>query len=106
MPQLGEEAMKNIHTVISYSLRLVVVLHASLLLLLFLFQKSQVPATNSILILTVAVILLVLTLLIADLTTRKDRARRFSKVIDSIVGLGWVLTILAAVLRSLSMGTL
>jgi len=94
------------NTMISYSLRFVVVLHASLLGLLFVFQRPPVPASNSALILTVGLVIITLALLIADWATRKEKARRFSKLIDSIVGIGWLLAILAAVLFSLSMGTL
>ncbi len=98
--------MRNINTMISYSLRLVVALHACLLGFLFVFQRPLVPGTNSGLILTAVLVFVTLTLLIADWATQKEPARRFSKLLDSIVGIGWLLALLVAVLRSLSMGTL
>jgi hypothetical protein len=98
--------MKNINTTISYSLRFVVVLHAGIFVLLFVLQRPQVPGANSALILSAVLMFIVLALLIADWMTRKDETRKFSKLLDSIIGLGWLVTILTLVLRSLSMGTL
>jgi hypothetical protein len=98
--------MRNVNTMLSYSLRIVVALHASLLGILFVFEKSTGPATNLVLILTIALVFIILALLVADWATRKEQTRRFSKLIDSIVGVGWVLAIIVAVLHSLSMGTL
>jgi uncharacterized membrane protein len=98
--------MSNMNTMFSYSLRFVVVLHATLLGLLFAFQKSPVPGGSSFLKVSATLVIIILVLLIADWVTRKEQARRFSKLIDSIIGVGWLLAILVAVLRSLSMGTM
>jgi len=98
--------MKNINTMISYSLRLVVVLHASLFVLLFALQRLPIPGANFALIVTAVLTFIILMLLMADWMTRKDETRKFSKLLDSIVGLGWLVTILTLILRSLSMGTL
>lgn len=98
--------MTNINTTVSYTLRFVVALHASFLATLFFFQKPTMPPRNSVLILTMALGFLILVLLVVDWATRKDQSRRFSKSIDAVVGIGWTLAILVAVLRSISMGTL
>lgn len=92
---------------ISYALRFVIILHASLLGLLFKLQKTTpAPGDYSVLILTVVLMLIVLGLLIADWITRKEQTRRFSMLIDSVVGIGWLMTISLVVLLSMSMGTL
>ena len=98
--------MRNINTMISYSLRFIVALHAVVLGLLFIFEKPQTRTTTSVLIFTIVLVFIIPTLLIADWATPKVQTRRFPKLVDSIIGIGWLLTIAVAVLRSLSMGTL
>src|ERR1035441_925002 len=49
---------------------------------------------------------ILIVLLVLDLTTRKNPARRFAKIIDTLLGIGWILLIGALVLRSLIMGTI
>jgi hypothetical protein len=44
--------------------------------------------------------------LIADWVTPKDPSRRFSKLIDSLLGIGWLVVMAATTLYGLSMGTL
>jgi len=96
----------NVNTKISYSLRLVISMHASLFTLLFIFQRLQAPDGNLILTVTASLGFVTLVLLIADWVTQKDQTRRFSKLVDTVIGLGWLLAVLMAVLWSLSMGTL
>lgn len=49
---------------------------------------------------------LLIVLLLFIWTTRKNPARRYAKLVDSILGAGWILLLGALVLRSLSMGTI
>jgi hypothetical protein len=45
-------------------------------------------------------------LLVLDWATRKDPSRRFSKLIDTVLGIVWLLVVGAIIIYSLSMGTL
>jgi hypothetical protein len=44
--------------------------------------------------------------LVLDWATRKDPSRRRSKLIDTVLGVAWILLIGAMIFYSLSMGTL
>jgi|SRR5580700_2132188 hypothetical protein len=44
--------------------------------------------------------------LVLDWATRKDPSRKLSKLIDTVLGIAWVLLIGAMIIYSLSMGTL
>lgn len=96
--------MRNINTMVSYSLRSFVALHICLVGLLFLIDKPSNPPSSSVLVLTAGLVFIVFTLLIADWVTRKDQARRFSKLIDSVIAVSWLVGIGAIVLYSLGMG--
>jgi hypothetical protein len=100
--------MKNANTAISYALRILVVLHICFLGTTFVFfDKIFATATNPnnfvLTYLNFAATALVALLLLADWLTHKEKSRRFSKLIDSVIGAGWVLTMCVLTIFSLSM---
>jgi hypothetical protein len=98
--------VSKVNTVISYSLRSVIAIHASFIGVLFARQSPSNPVSSTIPYLMVGLPIFVALLLVADWTTQKDASRRFSKLIDSFLGIAWILAIGAALIYSLSMGTL
>ena len=102
-------AVKNVNTVISYALRIVVALHICFFGILYIFfnkfsETVHDPNNFDSAYLSLAATALVALLLLVDWFTPKEQSRLFSKLIDSIIGIGWVLTICALTLWPLSMG--
>jgi hypothetical protein len=91
-------SLKNLNTVVSYALRSIVGLHAATLgttELLFVVKKHglDLPGERSGMLLMAGPPALICVLLLLDWTTRKDPSRRYSRQIDSILGIGWVLAV-------------
>ncbi len=96
----------NVNTYISYGLRIVVVI-----LSLFLAALFVIPSLDRILEGTAAFVvyggtLMIFLLLLLDWMTRKDPLRRFAKLVDTILGLGWVLIMGFIFVWSVGMGIL
>ena len=97
--------MKNVNTIISYALRSIVILHIVLIALVTLLYSNLIslPRIPDLFISTKVAIDLVLLLLIADWATKKDLSRRFSKSIDSFIGIVWILGACALLLSAFGM---
>ena len=98
--------MKNVNTIVSYALRSIVILHIGLIALVLTLLYSNLfslPRIPDLFISTRVALDLVVLLLIADWATRKDSSRRFSKSIDSFIGIAWILGVCAVVLSSFGM---
>lgn len=100
------QAVINANTVISYFLRSLIVVQ----LICFLIA-SRIPTLNMSSARKVATgmkasSVVIAVLLVLDWITRKDPSRKRSKLVDTMLGVAWILLIGAMVLYSLSMGTL
>ena len=96
--------MRNINTGVSYALRTAVGLHVGILTKEYLYPSESIPGESVGLWITVGFAILTITLLIVDWNTREDRTRRYAKILDSAIGIGWLVAISALVIRSLAMG--
>ncbi len=92
------------NTVVSYALRAAVSFHAGLLTREYLYPRDPIPGQYVGLWMMVGFTALIAILLIADWSTRKDQSRRYAKILDSAIGIGWLVAIGALVVRSLAMG--
>jgi hypothetical protein len=98
--------MPNFNTVFSYSLRCLVVAHLVCLCILLSIHHPVNPSSAT----TVGVIFdvamgLICILLVLDWATKKDPSRGRSKLVDTVLGVVWILLMGALVVYSLSMGT-
>jgi len=97
--------MRNVNTFLSYGLRTAVLLHASFLALLFLsFTHGHSWHSLPTVYVDASSVCVIAVLLVADWGTKRDPARRFSKLIDSFLAGAWILSFGALTLYSLSMG--
>jgi hypothetical protein len=98
--------MPNFNTIVSYALRCLVVAHLfCLAILLSLHRLRTHHPLNSSSFSTVgvalyAVLYLIVGLLMLDWATRKDPSRRNSKLVDTVLGMAWVLLIGAMIVYS------
>jgi hypothetical protein len=98
--------MPLINTTLSYLLRSLIILHLFCLWLLFKTRHAFNPSSASRygLVLEIAAVL-ICGVLLADLFSRKDPSRRFAKLIDSVMGIGWLIAIAELIVYSLGLGT-
>jgi hypothetical protein len=98
--------MPNFHTIVSYSLRSLVVAHLlGLAILLGIHQLSfhhplHPFSATPVEVAFYAVIYLIVGLLVLDWATRKDPSRRNSKVLEIVLGVAWALLIGAMIFYS------
>ena len=82
-------ASGKLNTTISYLLRTTVISHVSMIVLfmsLLHFNPNYVNSLPSMVLFSAALVCLTAIFLLLDWTTRKDPTRRFSKLIDSALG--------------------
>jgi hypothetical protein len=96
--------VRNLNTVVSYALRAAVSLHAGYPAWEYLYPSDPIPGQSVGLWMTAGFTALIAILLIADWSTRKAQSRRYAKIIDSAIGIGWLIAIGALVIRSLVTG--
>ena len=98
--------MPKLNTILSYAFRSLAILTlASLGLLSKTRPRNPSSDAKHFLVLDV-MIGLTGVFLVLDWATRKDPSRRFSKLVDTVLGVAWLLVIGAMFIYSLSMGTL
>ena len=99
--------MPILNTILSYFLRALVFLHLFCLWLLFKTRYPFNPSSGSSWGLALKIVAGVICIvLVADWFSRKDPSRRFAKLIDSLIGIGWLIAMVELMLYSLGMGTI
>jgi hypothetical protein len=95
------------NTIASYSLRSLVFLH--LVCLIWLLMRHELLNPSLILEINLAFkigMVLIFAALVVDWSTPKEPRRKFSKLIDSLLGVGWMVAMGGIIVYSLGMGTL
>jgi len=92
--------MPNFNTIVSYALRSLVVAHLLCWALLLSTHHPLSLSVTPVGVALYAVIYLIGALLVLDWATRKDPSRRNSKLVDTVLGMTWVLLIGAMLVYS------
>jgi hypothetical protein len=98
--------MPILNTTLSYLLRSLIFLHLFCLWLLFKSRHPFNPSSASRYGLAMEIAAgFICLILLADWFSRKDPTRRFAKLIDSVIGIGWLIAVIELIVYSLSLGT-
>jgi hypothetical protein len=98
--------MPRLNTFVSYAFRSLAILTLASLGFLSKMRPGNPSSDAKHFVVLDVMIGLTCVFLVLDWATRKDPSRRFSKLVDTVLGIGWLLVIGAMIVYSLSMGTL
>jgi hypothetical protein len=98
--------MRKFNTSVSYAFRSLAILTLAGLGLLSKMRPGNPSSDATHFLVLNFMIGLTCVFLVLDWATQKDPSRRFSKLVDTVLGIGWLLVIGATFTYSLSMGTL
>jgi hypothetical protein len=100
------QAVIKANTVISYLVRSLIVVQLTCFLIVSKITTLNMSSAQKLATAMKVSSVVIAVLLVLDWITRKDPSRRRSKLVDTVLGIAWVLLIGAMIVYSLSMGTL
>ena|ERR1039458_2599607 len=98
--------MQNTNTVVSYAFRALVVVHLFCLYVLIFGMRTTLFGFEHFFVAVALTVLMtaIVALLVVDMMTRKEPARKLSKVIDGALGSGWLALMAFLFLQNLRSG--
>jgi hypothetical protein len=99
------QAVIKVNTVISYLARSLIVVQLICFLIVSRITTLNMSSAQKLATAMKVSSVVIAALLVLDWITRKDPSRRYSKLVDTVLGIAWVLLIGAIIVYSLSMGT-